>query len=63
MSKKILITENQYQKIKSLIQEELGIADEVKRISEEIEKRLFLSIDDVYKNQNGEFDIEDFKVE
>ena len=43
MSKKILITENQYQKIKSLIQEELGIADEVKRISEEIEKRLFSS--------------------
>ena len=56
MSKRIIITEEQLNKI---LTEELGIAKEVSKASKELKKELFLNIE---KNDKGAFDFIDFKV-
>jgi len=63
MSKKIIVNEKQYQKLLDLIKEELGISDEVKRITHEIEKKFNDEVGEMTENKHGIFFVDDLKVE
>lgn len=63
MGKKIIVNEKQYQRLFDLIKEELSIANEVKRITHEIEKKFNDEVGEMTENKNGIFFVDDLKVE
>lgn len=62
MAKKLFVNERQYRKLLELIKEEMGIADEVTRISKDIERRFFAEVGDMTENKSGAFYVDDLKV-
>ena len=62
MSKIVILNEEQYKKLQHFLKEEMGIANEVNRISAEIENKLLQEIDILDDDKEGVFHVDELKV-